>query len=339
MKPTNKGISQHADWGRRHSVAMLCFSALLGTATLPTHAADAWPNKPIRLVVAGPGGGTADSLARLLAECLQQQWGKPVIVENKPGASGVVAVNDLQANGKDGHTFLVIQSGIVSETPLALKVAYQPFSDLKPLAQMARMGLVLVANKEVPAADLPQLISYAKTRPEGVSFASYGTGMRAHTAGMQLGQLAGIDLKHIGYKGSPPGLTDLMGGHVPLMFDGVATSIPLINAGKINPIAVYYPTRIEALPNVPTFKELGYPEMAQPAWFAVWSRPDAPADIQEKVRNATLTYLARPEAQKRLKELGMESGASLTPQELQEDLRSAYQRQEALLKSINYQAQ
>ncbi|MEG0201898.1 MAG: tripartite tricarboxylate transporter substrate-binding protein, partial [Comamonas sp.] len=148
--------------------------AVLGTALSTQVQAQAdWPSKPLRLVVGAPAGGSADSLARLLAEGLQQDLGKTVIVESKPGAGGVLAVNDLMANGKDGHTLLVIQGGIVAETPLAYKVNYQPFKDLKPLAQISRTGLILVANKELPVSNLQQLISYTKTQKGGLDFASY----------------------------------------------------------------------------------------------------------------------------------------------------------------------
>ncbi|MDR0212625.1 MAG: tripartite tricarboxylate transporter substrate binding protein [Comamonas sp.] len=300
------------------------------------HAQSDWPNKPLRLVVGAPAGGSADSLARLLAEGLQQELRKPVIVETKPGAGGVLAVSDLKANGKDGYTFLVIQGGIVAETPLAYKVSYQPFTDLKPLAQLSRSGLVLVANKDLPVSNLQQLIDYTKTRKGGLDFASYATGMKGHTSGILLAQQAHIELKHVGYKGSPPALTDLMGGHVPLMFDGLTTSLPLIKSGKIKPIAVNYPTRIAELPNTPTFKELGYPQLAQSGWFGVWARPDAPAAVQQKVRDITLAYFRRPEIQKRVREMGMDTPLASTTDELMEDLKQASQQQAAVLKSINY---
>lgn len=337
MTAKKTGVKKFGYFAWRSYVVAVGVSCL-GLAGI-AQAQESWPSKPIRLVVAGPAGGSADSLARLLGEGLQQKWNKPVIVENKPGAAGVLAVNDLQANGKDGYTFLVIQGGVVSETPLAYKVHYKPFTDLKPLAQLSRIGLVLVANKDLPVSNLQQLISYAKSQPEGLNFASYATGMRAHTAGMLLGQLTDMKLKHVGYKGSPPGLTDLMGGHVPLMFDGVATSLPLIKAGKIKPIAVNYPTRIAELPNVPTFKEFGYPQLAQAGWFGLWSRPDVPPAIQQKMREATLDFLKLPAAQSRLKDLGMETGVAASSEELMEDLKQASQQQAAVLKSINYQAE
>ena len=140
----------------------------------------------------------------------------------------------------------------------------------------------------------------------------------------------------MGYKGSPPALTDLMGGHVPLMFDGLTTSLPLIKSGKIKPIAVNYPTRIAELPNTPTFKELGYPQLAQSGWFGVWARPDAPVAVQQKVRDITLAYFRKPEIQKRVREMGMDTPLASTSDELMEDLKQASQQQAAVLKSINY---
>lgn len=325
---------QNSSWWRGFALAVgvvgWSFTAL---------AQQPWPSKPIRLLVGAPAGGSADSLARLLAEGLQQDLGKPVIVESKPGAAGVLAVNDLLANGKDGYTFLVIQGGIVSETPLAYKANYQPFTDLKPLAQISRTGLVLVANKDVPAANLQELVSYGKAQKDGINFASYAAGMKGHTSGMLLGQLTDMPMKHVGYKGSPPGLTDLMGGHVPLMFDGLPTSLPLIKAGKIKAIAVNYPTRIAELPEVPTFKELGYPQLAQAGWFAVWSRPDAPAEVQQKIRELALKHFQKTAVRNRVRDMGMDSGGAATSQELMADLKQAYQQQAALLKSINYQPQ
>lgn len=323
--------------GRRHWMGMVCTALGLAGTLTAAQAQTPWPSKPIRLVVGGPAGGNADSLARLLAEGLQQQLGKPVIVESKPGAAGALAVSDLMSSGKDGHTFMVIQGGIVSETPLAYKVHFKPFQDIKPLAQLSRTGLVLVANKEVPANNLQQLAAYAKTQKEGMDFASYATGMRGHTTGMLMGQLMGVSMKHVGYKGSPPALTDLMGGHVPLMVDGLTTALPLIKAGKIKALAVNYPTRISELPDVPTFKEQGFAQLAESGWFGVWSRPDAPAEAQQKVRDIALQFFQQPAVQKKVREMGMEPPTAATSDALMADLQQASQRQAALLKAINYQ--
>lgn len=324
---------------RRQAVA-LAGGLLLTLALAATASAGAgWTSKPIRLVVGGTAGGNADVLARLLAEGLHQKLGQPVVVETKPGAAGVLAVNDLIGHGRDGSTFLVIQGGIVTETPLAYKVSYQPFEDLKPLAQLSRTGLVLVANKDLPVNDVKQLAAYGKQQADGLTFASYATGMRGHTSGMVLGQQMGVQMRHVGYKGSPQGLTDLMGGHIPVMMDGVTTSLPLIQAGSIKALAVNYPTRVAALPDVPTFRELGYQGLAEAGWFGVWSHPDAPAQAQQAIREISLQFLAQPQMQQKIRDMGMEPGGSATPEALQAELRASYQHQQQVLKSIDYQSQ
>ena len=163
--------------------------------------------------------------------------------------------------------------------------------------------------------------------------------MRGHTSGMLLGQLLNIKMKHLGYKGSPPALSDLMGGHVPLMMDGLTTALPLIKAGKVKPLAVNYPARMVQLPDVPTFKELGYPQLSEVSWFGVWSRPDIPADVQARVREIALQYFKQPQVEARLRDMGMEPGTDATPEALMSELQKAFQRQQALLKSIDYQPQ
>ena len=319
----------------RLGLAMLALSAGLCLPVQAQPSAD-WPSKPIRLIVTGPAGGTADTLARLLAEGMQQQLKQPVIVESKAGASGALGIHELKTNGKNGYTFLVIQEGAISEAPLAQKVSYDPFKDLTPLAQLTRTGLVMVANKEQSFQDLSGFIAYARQQKDGVDFASYAAGLKGHTSGMLLGQLARINMRHVGYKGSPPALVDLMGGHIPVMFDGVTTSLPLIRSGKIKALAAVYPTRLKALPEVPTFTELGYPQLSKPGWFAVWSHPQTPAAIQQKLRDVALAHFRKESTLKQLATLGMEPGQALTTEEMTADLKDSSQKQAALLKSIGY---
>lgn len=333
MKPLHSPSLFHTI--RRHlSLAVI---ALATSTTVTAQAQTDWPSKPIRLIVTGPAGGTADTLARLLADGLQQDLKQPVIVESKAGASGALGIHELKASGKSGYTFLVIQDGALSEAPVAQKVSYDPFKDLTPVAQLTRTGLVLVANKNLPFQNLQEFIAYAKKQPDGVDFASYATGFKAHTSGMLLGQLAKINMRHVGYKGSPPALVDLMGGHIPLMFDGVTTSLPLIRSGKIRALAASYPTRLQALPDVPTFKELGYPQLGKPGWFAVWAHPEAPAAIQQKLRDVALAHFRKESVLKQIAAIGMEPGQPLTKAEMIADLKDASQKQAALLKSIGYQ--
>jgi len=320
---------------RKLGLAVMAVAAGLALPAQAGQTAD-WPTKPIRLIVTGPAGGTADTLARLLAEGMTQELKQPVIVESKPGASGAIGIQDLKSHGKSGYTFLVIQDGALSEAPQAQKVSFDPFKDLTPLAQLTRTGLVMVANKDLPFQTLPEFISYARQQRDGVDFASYATGLKGHTSGMLLGQLAKINMRHVGYKGSPPALVDLMGGHIPVMFDGVTTSLPLIRSGKIKALAVVYPSRLQTLPEVPTFTELGYPQLSKPGWFAVWSHPQAPAAIQQKLRDVALAHFRKEAVLKQLASLGMEPGQPLSTADMTTDLKEASRKQAALLKSIGY---
>lgn len=298
--------------------------------------AQEWPSKPVRIVVGGPSGGTADALARIVAEGLGPALGKPVIVEAKPGAAGAIAVGELLKSPHDGHTLLLIQGGIVTETPQAYPVSYKPFTDLKPLVQVSRQGLILLGHVDLEAKNLKDLVALIKSRKGGLDYASYATGMRGHTSGVQFAHLAKVELKHIGYKGSPPALQDLMGGHVPLMFDGPATALPLIKAGKVKAFAVNFPTRITALPEVPTFTELGYPALSEVGWMGLWSTADLPSAIQSRVRELTLQHLQQGKVRQRIEAMGMEAGLPLTPDDLSRDLRAGYERQGELLRSIQY---
>jgi tripartite-type tricarboxylate transporter receptor subunit TctC len=311
-------------------------AALVANASFLPVQAQEWPGKPVRIVVGGPAGGTADALARIVAEGLGPALGKPVIVEAKPGAAGAIAVSELLKSPHDGHTLLLIQGGIVTETPQAYPVTYKPFTDLRPLVQVSRQGLILLGNPELEAKSLKDLIALIKSRKDGMDYASYATGMRGHTSGVQFARLAKVELKHIGYKGSPPALQDVMGGHVPLMFDAPATALPLIKAGKIKAYAVNFPTRITALPDVPTFTELGYPALNEVGWMGLWSTADLSPAIQSRVRELTLQYLQQAKVRQRIEAMGMEAGLPLTPEELGKDLRAGYERQGELLRSIHY---
>ena len=167
-------------------------------------------------------------------------------------------------------------------------------NEIKPLAELARGGLVLVGNPRLPAKNLAELVAYVKANPGKVNFASYSAGTLSHVLGLLLNQAAGIDMTHVGYKGSTPGAADVMGGHVPLMFDGMATSLPLIKGGKIKAFAVSTPKRSPLLPDVPTFTELGYPQLEAVAWMGLWVKPDVPAAVQAQIREAALKALAQP---------------------------------------------
>jgi tripartite-type tricarboxylate transporter receptor subunit TctC len=317
-----------------------CTSALLAAAALALACApgavlaQTWPAKPVRIVIGAPVGGSADIVARVLADGLQKEWGRPVIVDARPGGAGTIGVNELVSSPSDGYTLYVAVNSTVTEIPHVIKVRYDPFKDLKPLVDLARSGLVLVASPSLPANKLAEVVRYVKANPGKVNYASYSAGTISQTLGLEFNKAAGIDMTHVPYKGSPPALQDVMGGHVALMFDGPATSIPLIKGGKLKAFAISGPARLSALPDVPTFAEQGFPQLDDVAWMGLWVRPDVPAEVQMKVRETALKVMAQPAVRARLGELGSDPGTSATPEELARSLRVAYEKQGATLRGL-----
>ncbi|QWC91051.1 Bug family tripartite tricarboxylate transporter substrate binding protein [Cupriavidus metallidurans] len=321
--------------GARQAMAL---ALVLGSALPSMEAARAadWPTRPVRILVGAPPGGTADIVARLVARELQASLGQPVIVDYKAGAGGTIAVQNLLASPRDGYTFLLIQKGIASEVPHAIKVSYDPFKDIVPIAQLTQYGLVLVGNPNLPAKDLGELVRYVKSKPGKFDYANFGVGTRGQTMGVQFNRVAGIDAGTVSYKGSPAALQDVMGGQVPLMFDGPATSLPFIKAGKLRAYAVASPRRMAALPDVPTFTEAGYPDLQDVSWMGIWSAQGVPPAVMTKMRDATLKVTQSPTLRPRLEDMGMEPGSPATTDELLKDVRESYERQGALLRSIHF---
>jgi tripartite-type tricarboxylate transporter receptor subunit TctC len=324
----------------RRRIAAIVGGTLLGLALTPAAAlAQTWPGKPVRVVIGAPAGGTVDIVARLLSDGLQKEWGQPVFVEAKPGGAGTIGVNELMTAPADGHTLYVALNATVTEIPHVVKVRYDPFKDLKPLVDLGGAGLMLLGHPSVPAKNLAEVVSYVKANPGKINYASYSAGTISHTMGLELNKAAGIDMTHVPYRGSAPGLQDLMGGHVPFMFDGPANTVPMIRSGKIRAFAVSSPKRNPALPDVPTFAEQGFPTIDDVASIVLWIKPDVPADVQARVREAALKVLALPASRARLLEFGLEPGSGATPEEMTKALRTAYEKQGAKLRALGVKPQ
>ena len=319
---------------RRHWLQAAGISALL-MAGWPVQAQN-YPDKPVRIVVGGPAGGAADVTARLLAEKMSPVLGQPVLVDNKPGAGGLLGIQELLKSPRDGYTLMVNISGVVSEVPHAIKVPFDPFKVLQPQVEMARGGLVLVTNTQTGAQNLDGFIKYVKANKDKISFASYSAGTVSHTLGLELNKAAGLDMVHAGYKGSPPALQDLIGGSVQAMFDGAGNVLPHVKSGKLKALAVTSPQRMSLYPEVPTFAELGYKDLTEIVSIMLFTTPDLPAPIQAKVRDAALKALQDPKLRETYNNLGMAMGTSATPDELMAGLRAASDKQGAMLKSIGF---
>lgn len=322
---------------RRH-IFGLATALTLGVCALPS-IAQTWPDKTIRLVVPAPGGSGLDVAARMLAEQLRPTLGQSVIVDNKPGAAGIIGAGEVLKSPRDGYTFMIMINGFASEIPHIVKMPFDPLTSFRPLVQLANYGLVLATNPQVPANDLAGFIAYVKANKGKVSFASYSAGTVSHTLGLGLNKLAGLDMLHVAYKGSPPALVDLMGGQVQAMFDASSNVMPHAKGGKLKVLAATTPQRLPTFPDVPTFAELGYKDLTETAWAGLWSAADVPAPIQQKMREATLKALQEPKMREQFTTMGWGAGSNVTSEELIASLKTASAKQAAMLKSIDFKVE
>jgi tripartite-type tricarboxylate transporter receptor subunit TctC len=282
-------------------------AGLLTTSLLSfTSVVHAWTDKPVKLLVPAPAGGTMDVVARILASQLSADIGQPVVVDNKPGAGGGIAVQTLMAASADGQTIMVTASNVLTEIPHVMKTGFDPFKDVKPIATVARAGMVLVGHANLPADDLKSLIAHLKTSTGKLSFASYSTGTVSHYAGVIFSQKIGSDMQHIPFAGSPPALQQVMGGQIPIMFDGMVSSLPQIKSGKLKAYGVASKVRSTHLPQVPTFAEQGFAELDFSNWLGVVASAQMSTDIASKINAAVLKAAAAPAVRDRLATAGFE---------------------------------
>jgi tripartite-type tricarboxylate transporter receptor subunit TctC len=286
-----------------HTSRRAFFAATLAAAALPAWAA--YPDQPVRLLVGYPPGGATDVVARLLATHLSSRWGQAVVVENKPGASGMLAAEQVVRAKPDGHTLLLGYTPEVSINKLVFKqMRYDPIADLAPLALAATAPLVLVAGPKLPVRTLPELLA-RKGADAKLSYGSPGSGGQQHIAGELLARLGGLPLLHVPYKGTAPALNDLLGGQIDLFF---ATTPPLlqhIRAGKLRPLAVAGDRREALLPDVPTFAELGMGAMQLSNWFGVFAPNGLSPVIANRVTNDLADALKDPKVVKSLEDQGL----------------------------------
>lgn len=307
--------------------------ALVGCLVMP--AAMAWTDKPVKLLVPAPAGGTMDVIARVLADQLAADVGTTLVVDNRPGAGGAIAIQALRAAPADGQTLMVTASNVLTEIPHVLKTNFDPIKDLQPVGFVARANLIMVAAPTVPAKDFKSFVAYAKQNPGKVSFASYSAGTISHYAGMITNQKLGLDMQHVPFQGSPPALAQVMGGQIPVMFDGYATSRPLIASSKLHPYAVAAAKRLPDQPDVPTFTELGLPELNFTNWLGVVVPSSVPAEVQEKIHKAVRAVAANPRVRARMQVQGFEPGEDLNLAQMSQSVKADFDRNQAIVQRFN----
>jgi tripartite-type tricarboxylate transporter receptor subunit TctC len=275
-----------------------------------------WPAKPVRIVVAYPPGGGIDVMARQIAEKLTAAWGQPVVVENRPGANTIVATDAVAKSAPDGYTVLMTTDATFSINPhLYAKLPFDTQKDFIPVTMLVLLQQLLVAHPSLPAGSLAELIALAKAKPGSINYASYGSGSQPHLSGEMLKYKAGIDLVHVPYKGISLAVPAVMAGEVQLTFAGIATSTAPLKSGRIKPIAIGGAKRSPLFPEVPTFAELGYPEVETHAWFGLFLPAGSPKEAVARIYQDVKRVIDDPEfRQKQLVDRGYEPIAS-SPEE------------------------
>ena len=277
-----------------------------GAAALPVLSRFAWgqayPSRPVRIIVPTATGSTADILVRLMGQWLSERLGQPFVVENRPGGGTNIGTEAVVRAPADGYTLLWAASPNAINATLYDKLNFNFIRDIAPVASLLRVPFVMVVNPSFPAKTVPEFITYAKANPGKINFASGGTGYAAHVAGELFKVMTGVNMVHVPYRGQAPAMTDLFGGQVQVMFDPVVSSIAHIRAGKLRPLAVTTTTRSEALPDIPTVGDF-VPGYEASVWFGIGAPRNTPPDIIEKLNKEINAALADPKLRARLAEL------------------------------------
>ena len=301
---------------RRHLWAwLLQASVLLSAGGIPALAlAQAWPSKPVRLIVPNPAGGTADSLPRMLAEALTQKLGQPVVVENRPGAAGNIGAEAVYKAEPDGSVFLAAPPPALTVNPsLYPKLNHDP-TRFEPVTVMATVPNALLVHPSLPVQTLKEFLEYAKANPGKLSYASQGSGSTAHLTAELFKLKTGIDMTHVPYKGDAPAVSDLLAGHVQVMFGNVAAGLNHVRNGKLKMLAVTSPRRLPGLPELTTVQE-SVPGVVAVTWFGIVAPPQTPAAITQKLSLTVAEILKTPEMTRRFAEAGAHAVGN-TPQDM-----------------------
>src|SRR4051812_577822 len=279
-------------------------AALAGVVLATAASAESYPNKPITLVVPFPPGGTTDVLARTVAQKLNEAWGQPVVVDNKPGAGATIGATVVAKANPDGYTLLM---GAVHHTIASSLYALLPYDfqkDLAPITVVALVPNVLAINPSVPATSVKELVAYGKANPTKLAYGSNGQGTLQHLIGEQFSTMNGIEMLHVPYKGSGPLTTDLIAGQVSMSFDTITPVLPQIKAGKLRALAVTTGKRSPALPEVPTLAEAGLTGFDQGSWFGILAPAKTPPEIVNKLNAEIVKILNMPDVQQKFADIG-----------------------------------
>jgi len=312
---------------RRHFITGLAFSVVVPTA----HGAEAWPDHAIRLVVSSSAGGGADAASRVFAQSMSEILGQPVVVDNRPGASGMIASTLVAREKPDGYSVLYDTFAAVINA-VSNKLSYDFEKDLRPVSQAINAPAVMLVQAQSPYKSVKDFVVSAKARKGKITFASGGPGGVAHLSGELLQALEDIQLVHVPYKGGAPAVTGLLGGHVDSYFASISSALPHIKSGKLRPLAVTANKRLPALGDVPTFVELGHPEFVISEWNGFFVPGKTPEDVVQRLSRSIQEATRSKALVDRLEALGMNAVGS-TPDEFRAFLAAQMKQWAALIKA------
>jgi len=318
----------------RIALAVMTMAALAA----PVYAEDAYPSKPVTMIVPFPPGGGTDTGARWIAQELGKKWGKAVVVDNKPGAAGQIGADIVSRAKPDGYTIMMANAQTIAINPsLYKKLPYNPDTAFAPISLVAELPLVLLVNASLPVKTTQEFIALAKSKPGELTYSSAGNGSSTHLAASLLENATGTKLRHVPYKGGGPAMQDLMSGVVNLTFLTVLESGSAIKSGKVRPIAVTSSARSPALPDVPTLAESGVPGYNSISWIGVLAPANAPKPIIEKISKDVQEIVASPDMKKRLIDQGA-TPVGGTPAQFQSLIDSETQRYRKIIVEKNISA-
>jgi tripartite-type tricarboxylate transporter receptor subunit TctC len=318
-----------------YPVAIALTSAVLCLAGL-AHA-QAWPDRPIKLIVAFTPGGVHDTLTRLLQPHLAQALGQPILIENRGGAGGNIAAEAVAKSPADGYTFLVASEAMATNPYLYQKLGYDAQKDLVPVAKLADFPTALVAHPNLAAQDLRSLIALARNQSNQMSYGSAGIGTSGHLTGEAFKSVTGIEMLHVPYKGGAPATADLIAGRIDVMFLSITLAAPQVRQGKLKPIAIIGTRRVDQLPRVPTTAESGFPEIDSLLLSGVHAPAQTPSAVIARMSAELGRALRVPEMEKRLPEIGAVATPS-TPEEFGRILSALRSRWSKLIRDKNIRA-
>ena len=314
--------------------ALACIATFMTCALAASaHAAETWPARPIKIIVSQAPGGVTDVITRIIAQPLGEVLGQSVVVENRPGASGLVGTEVVARAAPDGYTLLSFLD-VNTIMPFTMKhIDYDPDRSFAPITLVARGSHVIVANPAAPFANLRELIAYAKAHPGELSYASPATGSPQHLAGETIKREAGIQMTHVPYKGGGQAIIDVVGGQVPLGIVGLAPALPQLRAGKLKAVAVTGDKRSALLPDVPTVAESGIPGFVTVQWQGLSAPAGTPPPVLTRLHQAMLEVMRRPDVIDRIKGQGLEAVSSAAPDDFQQMIRAELRRWPAVVKA------